>query len=98
MGAACSGDKSAEVIAEKDVQIAKLKKAEQDLKSKYDKTVAALSKIDGQLKLTIVPRTLKEMEALEAKLQSVSAKSVSETHTLTHSTFPGPEPQERLDR
>lgn len=70
MGAACSGDKSAEVIAEKDVQIAKLKKAEQDLKSKYDKTVAALSKIDGQLKLTIVPRTLKEMEALEAKLQS----------------------------
>lgn len=70
MGAACSGDKSAEVIAEKDVQIAKLKKAEQDLKSKYDAVTAQLSKIDGQLKLTIVPRTLKDMEALEAKLKS----------------------------
>jgi cAMP-specific phosphodiesterase 4 len=70
MGAACSGDKSAEQLAEKDVQIAKLKKAEAELKAKFDKAQKDLSHIDAALKRAIVPRTLKDIEQLEAKLNS----------------------------
>lgn len=70
MGAACGAEDKTAELAEKDAKIKALQAAEADLKAKYDKTTAQLAHIDERLKMTIVPRSLKDMEELDARLKS----------------------------
>jgi len=73
MGAACSNQAAENEIKSKESEITKLQAQEKALKAKFDAKTAQLNEVSKSLSVTVIPRSLDELNFLGTRLKAVAS-------------------------